>query len=489
VTLIKSVKEIVAESKNPLLSRHSSWERVDLIEISEILNGFAFKSKFFNKKMKGFPILRIRDVGKDHTDAYYSRNDHDEKYIVKKGDLIVGMDGDFRSDFWKGPDALLNQRVCKISITTEFYSLNFLSHVLQGYLDEIHKNTSAVTVKHLSSRDMDKIPLPLPPFNEQVRIVGRVEELFSRLDAGVRSLQAAQTQLEQYRQTTLEQAYTGQLTQSWRKSSITKQNSSRNLLEKIEDFREQNKIKKPRKLPQLDTSELIKIPENWLWVQINDITSEIQYGTSKKANYNDTGIPVLRMGNIQNGKLDYTDLKYFDPSSTEALEFLLTEGDILFNRTNSAELVGKTALYHDFYPTSIFASYLICVKIFKDFIMPEIISEFINSVIGKNYIAKVRSQQVGQANVNGTKLAAMPIPLIPYGEQEKILEILDTVNSNLINIQNEIDRSTKQADFLKQSILKKAFEGRLVPQDPEDEPASVLLERIKAKNMKQRKLF
>ena len=248
-------------------------------------------------------------------------------------------------------------------------------------------------------------------------------------------------------------------------------------------------MKKPRKLPKLNTSELIQIPDNWVWVQINDVTSELQYGTSKKANYYETGIPVLRMGNIQDGKLDYTDLKYFDPSSPEIHKFLLKEGDILFNRTNSAELVGKTAIYHDSYPDSIFASYLIRVKTLTKFIIPEIISEFINSVIGKNYIANVRSQQVGQANVNGTKLAAMPIPLIPYNEQEQILEILDTINSNIFKIQNEIEISTKQADFLKQSILKKAFEGKLIPQDPHDEPASVLLDRIKAQNAKQRKLI
>jgi type I restriction enzyme S subunit len=178
-----------------------------------------------------------------------------------------------------------------------------------------------------------------------------------------------------------------------------------------------------------------------------------------------------------------------DPTSPEVEGLLLDEGDILFNRTNSAELVGKSAVYYNVYPKSIFASYLIKIKPFTEFIIPEILSEYINSVLGKNYITKVRSQQVGQANVNGSKLAAMPVPLIPYDEQLKIKEIMDYLDSIYFKILNDLLLMTVKADSLKQSILKKAFEGRLVSQNHSDEPASILLEYIKAQKTKQRRLM
>ena len=460
------------------------WTTATLGEIAEYINGRAFKPDEWEES--GRPIIRIQNLTKSTNVVNYFSKPVKEKFIINDGELLISWSATLGAYIYKGKEAVLNQHIFKV---IPYIDKMFLYYLVNYMLTILQNNVHGTGMQHITKGKFEATEIPLPPLAEQVRIVGRVEELFSRLDAGVRSLQTAQTQLEQYRQTTLKQAYTGKLTEKWRKSSAENQLSSNILLVKIEDYRKQNGIKKPRKLPILDTSELIQIPDNWLWVQINDVTSELQYGTSTKANYDETGLPVLRMGNIQDGKLDYTDLKYFDPSSPKVNEFLLTEGDILFNRTNSTELVGKTAIYHDSYPDSIFASYLIRVKTFKKFIIPEIISEFINSAIGKNYIAKVRSQQVGQANVNGTKLAAMPLPLIPYNEQEKILDILDTVNSNLVNIKNEIERSTKQADFLKQSILKKAFEGKLVPQDPRDEPASVLLDRIKAQRVKQRKLM
>ena len=304
----------------------------------------------------------------------------------------------------------------------------YIYHWLKGNKSLAEEYASGTTFKELSAKRMKQIPIPIPPYNEQVRIVVRVEELFSQLEVGVRSLQATQTQLEQYRQATLRQAYTGKLTEKIRKSERISHSNQIN--DQINQLREIYGIKKPRKISDLNTHQLNKLPDNWMWVRINDLAIKIQYGSSSKAR-KEKGIPVLRMGNIIGGELDYSNLKYYDQKSNEIEELLLEEGDILFNRTNSAELVGKTAVYYDKYPDSVFASYLMRVKVFKDYIFPEIISEYINSIFGRNYIARVKSQQVGQANVNGTKLAEMPIPLIPRNEQESIMEFINTIKSQL----------------------------------------------------------
>ena len=130
------------------------------------------------------PLIRIRDVGNDCTHSFY-QGEYDEAYVVRRGDLLVGMDGDFRIARWLGPDALLNQRVCRLVMRVDDYHPRFLELVLQGFLDAINAETSSVTVKHLSSRTVQDIPLPKPSFAEQERIVAGTDELLSDIEAGI----------------------------------------------------------------------------------------------------------------------------------------------------------------------------------------------------------------------------------------------------------------------------------------------------------------
>ena len=227
------------------------------------------------------------------------------------------------------------------------------------------------------------------------------------------------------------------------------------------------------------TPALLQLAEGWMWTTVEQLSSRIQYGTSEKAGLDPSGMPVLRMGNIQDGALDFSDLKYLPSQNEEVVKTLLNPGDLVFNRTNSPELVGKSAVYQEVHSPACFASYLIRVS-FPEDCLPEYVCFFINSQHGRAYIAQVRSQQVGQANVNGTKLAAMPIPLPPVAEQRRIVAEVERRLSVVQQAEATVEVSLARAERLRQSILKQAFSGRLVPQDPDDEPASALLERIRA---------
>ncbi|MBK8960519.1 MAG: restriction endonuclease subunit S [Proteobacteria bacterium] len=209
-----TVDELIQADTSGLLGKHSSWERVPLTAIASILNGAPFDSSLFNAS-EGFPLVRIRDVLAGETGTYYA-GAYEDAYVVKCGEFLVGMDGDFNSGFWGARTALLNQRVCKISPDEEFYDRRLLAFVLPGYLAAINANTPSVTVKHLSSRTIGEIGLPLPPRAEQTRIVAKLEELLSDLDAGVAELKAAQKKLTQYRQSLLKSAVEGALTAEWR---------------------------------------------------------------------------------------------------------------------------------------------------------------------------------------------------------------------------------------------------------------------------------
>jgi type I restriction enzyme S subunit len=185
------------------------------------------------------------------------------------------------------------------------------------------------------------------------------------------------------------------------------------------------------------------------------------------------------MGNLQAGSLDLADLKYLPRSHDEFPKLLLRPGDLLFNRTNSAELVGKSAVYSGTPAKCSFASYLIRAR-FCDPACSRFAAFFINSMHGRRWIASVVSQQVGQANVSGSKLAALSIPLPPLAEQDRIVAEVERRLSIADEVAATVDSALARAARLRQSILKRAFEGKLVPQNPNDEPASVLLARIRA---------
>lgn len=495
-----TVSELIEADKSGLLGKHAAWERVPLTQVANILNGAPFDSSSFSNEA-GMPLVRIRDVLTGRTNTYYN-GAYDEMFLVKTGDLLVGMDGDFNSNFWGSQTALLNQRVCKITPDVAFYDKKFLAYALPGYLSAINKNTSSITVKHLSSKTIGDIGLPLPPRAEQTRIVTKLEELLTDLDAGVAELKAAQKKLAQYRQSLLKAAVEGALTAQWREGNPATESGAQ-LLERIlqerrtrweakqlAKFAEQGKTppkewqKKYPEPVQPDTSDLPQLPEGWVWATIDQLTIEQRYGSSAKTNEDNNGIAVLRMGNIQEGRLDYSNLKYLPKSHNEFPSLFLKDGDLLFNRTNSPELVGKTAIYRSELTPCSFASYLISVRLAPN-IIPEFVSSFINSVYGRHWVKSVAVQQVGQANVNGSKLAALTIPLPPAREQIELIELLMEKIAGTFEQTRNIELSIKQSTAQRQNILRAAFAGQLVPQDPNDEPASVLLERIRAQRAVQ----
>ena len=364
--------------------------------------------------------------------------------------------------------------------------LRFFSYLL-GFMN-LGTLDRSTAIPGLNRDDYGDLRIALAPLPEQHRIVAEIEKQFSRLDASVAALKRAQVNLKRYRSSVLKAACEGKLVSTeaqlardeGREYEPADRLLDRILVERRVQWASQPKRRGRYKEPAApDTSALPELPEGWVWVTVGQLSARIQYGTSSKANSDPAGIPVLRMGNIQNGNLDFSDLKYLPARDSEVQKTLLDHGDLLFNRTNSAELVGKSAVFNGEMSPACFASYLIRVS-FVDGFLPEFGCTYINSNHGRRYISQARSQQVGQANVNGTKLAAMPIPLPPLAEQLRIVAEVERRLSIIQQAEAAVEANLKRADRLRQSILKQAFTGKLVPQDPNDEPASVLLERIRS---------
>jgi type I restriction enzyme S subunit len=200
--------------------------------------------------------------------------------------------------------------------------------------------------------------------------------------------------------------------------------------------------------------------QGWTQGKLGDYVANDCYGTSEKTNDDKNGIPILRMGNIQNGRLDIRDLKYLHIEKKVRAKLLLQKDDILVNRTNSAELVGKCAVF-DLDGDYGFASYLIRLRLNLDEANPRLVANYINSPRGRSYMFAERKQMTGQANVNSQKLKALPIALPSLQEQHRIVTELDTLQSEVNRLKHLQSETAAELGALLPAILDRAFKGEL----------------------------
>ncbi len=183
------------------------------------------------------------------------------------------------------------------------------------------------------------------------------------------------------------------------------------------------------------------------------------------------------MGNLVKGSLDLSKLKYLPSDHPEFPHLLLDDGDLLFNRTNSPELVGKAAVYRGNPSECSFASYLIRVRLSKHF-RPELLNYFLGSTLGRAWVSSVVSQQVGQANVNGSKLKQLTVPLPPRETQDAICDLAEEQLTRINELEGRLSEAGRRVEVFRRSVLHHAFTGQLVSQDAADESTSELIERI-----------
>ena len=502
-----SPSEIVGKGTYQLLCRASHWGRIPLSQVADVQNGFAFKSAYFDRE-SGVPLIRIRDIQRSHTDHRYF-GEFDDRYKVRSGDILVGMDGDFTVARWKGEEGLLNQRVCRIQIEDSLFDGRFLFLCLQPYLDAINAETSSVTVKHLSSKTIENIPLPLPPLAEQYRFVAKIEELFSELDKGVENLEKARKQLIIYRQAVLKHAFEGKLTAQWREENKDILENREQLLSRIMEerqarydrqFRQWNttvkaweeagrsgkKPAKPRKpldiehLPDASSDKWPELPEGWIWVRVGSICEVVRGGSPRPAGdtrYYGGTIPFLKVADLTRTAGAYIETHSYSIKEAGLRKTRLVNPPVLMLSNSGATLgVPKICRIRTTFNDGIAA--------FPGLDESDLPYHYYFWV-SKTSELRAINQGAAQPNLNIGLIQDVTIPLCSKKEMQIVARDIERALSICDRLNADIDTQFAKSEALRQSILKKAFSGQLVAQDPNDEPASVLLQRIKAQKVAQ----
>lgn len=349
-------------------------------------------------------------------------------------------------------------------------------------LSKLQRGTSYPAVR---DSDVRAQPIPLPPAAEQQRIVAKIEELFTQLDAGVAALEQAQAQLRRYRQAVLKAAVAGELTREWRELHQGELEPASVLLERIlEERRAKWEAEHPGKrykppVPS-DTGDLPRLPEGWVWVTLPQL-GELNRGKSKHRPRNDPKLyggpyPFIQTGDVRhaNGVIRQHSQTYSEEGLKQSR---LWPADTLC--ITIAANIAETAIlgFESCFPDSI-VGFLTepshCDVRFVEFFFRT----------AKDDIERY-APATAQKNINLRILSSLAIPFPPLDEQHAIVDEVEQRLSVIDEMEKAVQQSLKQAERLRQSVLKRAFEGKLVPQEPSDEPASALLARIQAEKARR----
>jgi type I restriction enzyme S subunit len=352
---------------------------------------------------------------------------------------------------------------------------------------QLGKKDKSSAIPSLSRDDIYETEVNIPPLNEQYRIVAKLEQVLGKVADCQARLEKIPKLLARFRQSVLAAAYSGRLTADWRAKQPSELQGIDEILKSLKEkrLRRAKTVSSTEKIEEIystiETSDSDLLPPSWQYVSLAKLCDSFDYGTSTKSQKEGL-VAVLRMGNIQDGNIEWEDLVFTsDPEEIE--KYRLKPGTVLFNRTNSPELVGKTAIYRG-EREAIFAGYLIRVNNFEC-LDSEYLNFCLNTLNAREFCSNVKTDGVSQSNINAQKLGTFEIAYCSLTEQKEIVRRVEELFKYADQLEERYRTAKANIDKLTQSILAKAFRGELVPQDPNDEPASVLLERIRAERDSQ----
>jgi restriction endonuclease S subunit len=407
------------------------WVETTLGNLGSYWNGRAFKKFEWRPEGEGRQIIRIQDLTGSNQNPNYFAGNADDRNTARAGDILISWAATLGVFEWRGPEAVINQHIFKMD---SFINKRFHRYLLESVLDDLRRRSHGTGMVHVTRKVFDDTPVSLPPLAEQERIVAAIEEQFSRLEEAVRLIRSGLDRLPVIRQAVL--------------GSV---------------------------MPN-------PLPASWKLLTVEDVGT-IGLGRQRSPRYHSgpNMRPYLRVANVHEDRIDLTDVKEMDFPPEQVGRYELRPGDVLLNEGQSPEFVGRPAMYRDEMPGACYTNSLIRFRPF-DFVNGEYAL-----LVFLRHLRFGRFQREAQITTNIAHMAAgrfkrVEFPVPPLDVQDAIIQDVRRRLSLLGAFEKELLNALARSGHLRRSILESAFSGRLVPQDPDDEPAAKLLARIAAKD-------
>lgn len=396
------------------------------------------KSQFINEYREGYiRLVQIRDFASDKYIVFVP--DTAKLKHFKEDDILIARYGASLGRICTGMSGAYNVALAKTIFSSNVLNRKYVYWMLQSESFQAPlMGISRTAQAGFNKEDLSTFAMPLPPIAEQQRIVDRIESLFAKLDEAKQKAQDALDSFETRKAAILHKAFTGELTAQWRKEHGVGM-------------------------------------ESWENVSVSEICHSLKYGTAKKSSSEGT-VVVIRMGNLQDGEISWDDLAYSNDEE-DIEKYKLVPGDVLFNRTNSPALVGKTSIYRGEYP-AIYAGYLIKLDYDRSRVIGDYLNYSLNTISAKEYCNSVKTDGVNQSNINAKKIGAYRFNAPKINEQTEIVRILDHLFAKEQQAKEAAEGVLEQIDLIKKAILARAFRGELGTNDPSEESVVELLKVI-----------
>ena len=458
------------------------WKKTTLGEIATYVNGRAFKPIEWSKT--GIPIVRIQNLNNPNAEYNYYDGNIEGKYHIRNGDLLFAWSASLGAYIWKGKYAFLNQHIFKV-LPKENIDKTFIYYLLDKVTNELYAKAHGSGMVHVTKGKFEATSVNIPPFETQQAIVNKIESLFDEIDEGIGRLKTAAQQIQQYRQSLLKNAFNGELTKEWRSKHADTLPSENELLTQIQTIREQHHAqqladwqtavsqweqngkegKKPSK-PKAPTQAVkfeenfADLPRGWGTIKINQVAEIFTGATPLKSNanyYENGSIPWVTSGSLNNEFVDSADSFVTDLALKETNLKLLPKHTLLVAMYGEGKTRGKCSeLLIEATTNQAIAGIVLNEKY-------PISRKFLKFYMFKNY-ADIRRQSSGgvQPNLNLSLVGNIIFPLPCLAEQTQIVAILETKLTACDQLAAELAKQLKQAELLKQAVLKAAFSGSLL---------------------------
>lgn len=368
-------------------------------DIATYINGYAFKPE--DRGNEGLPIIRIQDLTGNSYDLGFYNGEYPERIEINNGDVLISWSGSLGVYLWNKGKALLNQHIFKVVFDKAEIDKSYFIYAIQHYLKEMEAKTHGATMKHITKKDFDDMLVPYPNMQKQRETAG----ILSMVDGIIVSCQQELTKLDE--------------------------------------------LVKSRFVEMFGTYP--NNPMKWETGRIRDIVADVRYGSSRPA-VEGGKYSYLRMNNITyGGELDLSDTKHIDVPENELEKCIVRRGDVLFNRTNSKELVGKTCVYNR-NEMMVLAGFIIRVRV-TERVLPEFLSAFLNTDFSKQMLLGMCKAAIGQANINAQELQDIGLYLPPVELQHQFVHFKAEVDKSKLAVKQSLEK----LETLKKSLMQQYF--------------------------------